>query len=387
MHRSLIFILIGTFVVMSLTAASYLVLTKFNPEREIRFMLREMSKLTSVSQNSGFSWTRTEGEDRTTTTLYTVSELDLSQQAVIDHQTTFRIVRVNDSNTYADLSGEMRGVDGVTYLSYEPPAPTVSGFDFNTSDTWVSFKPGELSLLGSIIPGIDQPINLTLTTSSWTPEGIDRVRTLLSIADVFLVAYDNLTEEVSGIETRVIEAWFDPDALRAFLFALIRAKEGREPTDDERIVAEMQARQLERLTMRLWIGKDDHLLYRAQAAGAFVEEGSTDLIPVDVRIDFHDMNKSVSIYIPKSSTSISTILRSILLPAKQRLIDEKSELPVQTINISDDPDNDGLDNLLETFYGTNARRADTDGDGMSDGEEVVSGRNPRGKGTLFGFGL
>ena len=30
---------------------------------------------------------------------------------------------------------------------------------------------------------------------------------------------------------------------------------------------------------------------------------------------------------------------------------------------------------------------DTDGDGLLDGDEVRSGLNPRGKGTLFSFGL
>jgi hypothetical protein len=42
-----------------------------------------------------------------------------------------------------------------------------------------------------------------------------------------------------------------------------------------------------------------------------------------------------------------------------------------------DADDDGLDNLDEFHRGTDIRRADSDGDGVSDGTEVGSGRNPR----------
>lgn len=41
-----------------------------------------------------------------------------------------------------------------------------------------------------------------------------------------------------------------------------------------------------------------------------------------------------------------------------------------------DPDNDGLNNLAEYQHGSNINLADTDGDGLTDGEEVAQGRNP-----------
>lgn len=41
-----------------------------------------------------------------------------------------------------------------------------------------------------------------------------------------------------------------------------------------------------------------------------------------------------------------------------------------------DDDNDGLSDQNEAFYGTDSRVADTDGDGILDGEEVVDGSNP-----------
>lgn len=47
-----------------------------------------------------------------------------------------------------------------------------------------------------------------------------------------------------------------------------------------------------------------------------------------------------------------------------------------------DPDSDGLTNAEERFYGTDAHKADTDGDGYLDGQEVRGGYDPKGPGKL-----
>ncbi len=49
----------------------------------------------------------------------------------------------------------------------------------------------------------------------------------------------------------------------------------------------------------------------------------------------------------------------------------------------DDPDFDGLSSIQETgTYGSNPYKADTDGDGYTDGQEVKAGFNPNGPGKL-----
>jgi hypothetical protein len=50
--------------------------------------------------------------------------------------------------------------------------------------------------------------------------------------------------------------------------------------------------------------------------------------------------------------------------------------------VVDDADADGLSREEEVLYGTDAHNPDSDGDGYSDGDEVESGYNPNGEGSL-----
>jgi hypothetical protein len=72
---------------------------------------------------------------------------------------------------------------------------------------------------------------------------------------------------------------------------------------------------------------------------------------------------------------------------QETLVHEDVGLPVVAFETTDDTDGDGLDDLLEGFYGTDVHNEDTDGDGVSDGDEVRTGSNPLGEGSLFGFGF
>jgi len=119
---------------------------------------------------------------------------------------------------------------------------------------------------------------------------------------------------------------------------------------------------------------------------------------MDFRLDFSDVNKEMVITPPSSSLAFQDMYQSLLhtLPESQTAFGRSSMVPTftqnatvpeQTVESVDDPDHDGLNNMLELFFGTDPHNPDTDGDGVSDGAEVKRGSNPRGKGTLFGFGL
>ena len=386
-RRALYFIVSVVLFILIVVFAVYVVFMKFRPETEIQRMLRAMSRVETVRERSAVSWTSGEGKDRTTVSTYLVGQVDLSALPEIQQVTKFRTFQINRSKAYGDLSGELRTIDGTSYLS------------ISSKDEWVSFADGELAKYGDVIPGARVP--------ALTDEAILRLRELLSVADVLMVRYDDVTEIVEQHATRVIEARFEPDATRALLLDVVRAKENREPTDAERVVVESQASDLERLAVRLWIGIDDHLLYRFQAAGVSQTspcpspcegEGS---VSIDVLINLFDYDVPFDgeMPSPKRTTGFSSIYNAMIgsLESSGNAIPSPSQgegqgevygrLPVETTTKSDDADGDGLSAIVEAFYQTNPNVADTDGDGKSDGEEVLSGKNPNGSGSLFGFGL
>lgn len=394
MKKSLAFLLVGVVVVLSLTFASWIVFLQFRPEKEIRAMMLTMAGLSSVTQESGFSWSHQVEDERVNTTVYLSGPLIVNEDLSIDHTTKFRVVHLSAQDSYQDLSGELRVIGGDAYLTYDAPGPDVDALDFE-KETWVGFGSGELPLWGPILPGLEAPIDSVLSKEPWTQEGRIRLQYLLSYADIFHVEYNGLTELIDGVNTRIIDGQFDTDAIEAFLLDLVRAKEGREPHDAERLIADKNAAQFSRLTLRFWIGLDTHYLYRFQAAGGFEDPEGTELLPVDVRVEFSGFNDPVEIT-GGSTVEFSELFEAAFgvfptggtLDSQKTLVSESTaRLPVTQTEASNDPDGDGLDNLLEAFYGTSRTVADTDGDGMNDGDEVRAARNPRGTGSLFGFGL
>jgi len=61
---------------------------------------------------------------------------------------------------------------------------------------------------------------------------------------------------------------------------------------------------------------------------------------------------------------------------------EKAEYCKEELLLVDDPDFDDLDDIQEKLYGTDPYKADTDGDGYSDSQEIAAGYNPNGSGKL-----
>ncbi|MDG1950336.1 MAG: thrombospondin type 3 repeat-containing protein [bacterium] len=395
MKKVLHALLIGVAVVMSLTVASYFVLTKFSPEREMRFMFAAMSELQSAQQNIGISWSQMDAQgEEVRTTLKIFGELQQGAEG-IEHNHEFQLVHLSDSGDYQNLTAVLRQVDKEDLLFYQAPGPEIDGMTFD-GRTWMTFEEGELDLWGSILPGLDAPISF-MTTGWWDQRAMDRLRYLVARTELFHVEWNGLTQIINGKNTRIFNARLDQGAVEVFLTDLVRAKEDREPTEEERIRAAQIAEQLSGLDYRFWIGAADHLLHRVQADGdIFLDEQE---IPFEFSAELSNIGDAVILDAPEQTRTFSQVYAAAFgaLPeadgmgvtsaVHETVVGEDAGLPVVTFEQTSDTDGDGLDDLLEGFYGTDARNQDTDGDGVSDGQEVRTGSNPLGEGSLFGFGF
>ncbi|MFA5134608.1 MAG: thrombospondin type 3 repeat-containing protein [Patescibacteria group bacterium] len=130
--------------------------------------------------------------------------------------------------------------------------------------------------------------------------------------------------------------------------------------------------------IELWIGKEDSVLYRAQ--GSAVSKSTN----ISFELLTSHLNEAVLIEIPASSVPVSTFGKDFFggtnvldIPLFGYLVG------IDTEALIEDTDNDTLYKIWENAFGTDVAEPDTDGDGFLDGEEVRSGYDPLGEGSLF----
>jgi len=130
--------------------------------------------------------------------------------------------------------------------------------------------------------------------------------------------------------------------------------------------------------LEVWIGKQDNNLYRA------VGKLEDDSLKIAAELNVSDFNQDVTIEIPGESKSITNFSKTLF--GKSLFLEIPIFLKSSGIDFqefSEDKDKDGLYMLWEWLFGTDEMKADTDGDGFSDIEEVKNGYNPKGEGKLF----
>ncbi len=150
----------------------------------------------------------------------------------------------------------------------------------------------------------------------------------------------------------------------------------------------------------VWIGKQDYYLYRMRLRFRY-DDGVRDGV-LSLTLNFGKYNAKLAPgEAPPGVENIDEILRSLLPSAMEHLplagkatlrpAEETAGprgLPVMMPTAGEgDQDKDNLSDALESFYGTDPRDPDTDGDGAKDGDEVNAGMDPNGPGRLFDFGL
>jgi hypothetical protein len=179
-----------------------------------------------------------------------------------------------------------------------------------------------------------------------------------------------------------------------------QARLGRDLTGKERLAADAFFANLSPEDGEIWIGKRNFFLYRIRMR--FNYDNGIRKGVLDVTVNFSHFNEPPSIAGPTSEVEdVTPLISSLVQGFKEHLpmakeglgnrssgASQSSGLGTVTDFISpgqEDPDQDGLSNSLEAFYGTDRNNADTDGDGMNDGDEVDQGRNPSGAGKLFDF--
>jgi hypothetical protein len=250
------------------------------------------------------------------------------------------------------------------------------------------FEQGNENLLGYV----SSPL-MPLPDAPWLPGTLSRWREIVPTVSLFVVDHADLVEPIGGVVTRRFETHLDSDGLNTFLLANAQTRVGRMLTTEERVAVAKWSAALKGLSVKLWVGKEDHLLYRIQMEGDVVLNEQTTS-HVNLQSDLSRFNQPVTVEPPTNVVAQTNGsfgdggLRELGTSVEEADVGFESEgLASETGGDerlgSRDDDGDGLDNVLEAFYGSDPLNPDTDGDGVNDGDEVKAMRSPTGPGGLY----
>lgn len=253
---------------------------------------------------------------------------------------------------------------------------------------WLAIKPD------LVRAGLGQPI---VNLPGRGPSDDDRARLVAygRSAPFFGVRERLEDAAVRGLGVYRFRTGLEPLFLKEYLAKAESARLGRPLADEERVALDRFFAEIAWSDVELWIGKRDYYLYKLTADASRTHGAKTETLRLT--LEFSRFNEPVLFKWPdapaenadalvvglfkKPAASLQTADAAEKKSAVS--LDEAAAAPAS----DGDPDRDGLSNELETFYRTDRNNPDSDGDGVSDGDEVNAGMNPAGPGGIFDFGI
>lgn len=247
---------------------------------------------------------------------------------------------------------------------------------------WYQFGPSDFSSLFNVQPRLLSPEQET----AW--------RTLLAESRIFIPDGQIYTQEIGGKKAWVIPVHVSAEGLAEF-----------HTREANMFIADGRATYYPQEMDRAWHGTLTVDRRSFQLVGVHLTNVAANASPAPyaqtMTLAFSRHNEPVDITAPERTRPISQFDAAAppaLAPsglAGTRPADEGGITPplqlassTATSTISgtdDDQDDDGLPDVLEEFYGSDAFDPDSDRDGVNDGVEVDAGTDPIGPGLLYDF--
>jgi hypothetical protein len=194
--------------------------------------------------------------------------------------------------------------------------------------------------------------------SSLTQEQLDKIRDAIRNSQAVKITKSLKSEQLDGQAMYHYQYAISKDALVDTLAKLAETT-GEKPSADDIAKAKNDLKDVQFKDGEIWIGKKD-LLPHKLTLGLEASNKEMGSLTLTTTTTLKDVNKDVSVTAPEKWKTLEEVERMI----------------------SGDSDEDGLSLQEEQAYGTDPNKADTDGDGFKDGDEVNRGFNPKGPGRV-----
>jgi hypothetical protein len=293
----------------------------------------------------------------------------------------------------AKLSGESRRKAGLYYLHLDAAVGPVDPSAQRLLGVWAK---SERPLTELLVP----PSENALGDRPLDAAGVQALRNIVGAVDLFKVDKVLPRQDIGGVDCRHYAVEMDLEALSSLLLKLreVRSAAPLGPADILSVTKEILP--WGKPFGEAWISKSDGRIIRLKLQTQMMDAAGKPSSAAMAQFDFSRYGQPVPIAAPqaKDLASLFTVSQvGQLKPAGNRptsatstaLASPPAAVPLAPgqAAIEADSDGDGLNDGQEAFYGSDPWSPDTDADGWSDGLEVDKGMNPVGPGTLFGFGL
>lgn len=295
---------------------------------------------------------------------------------------------------------EFRRIDDKGYFKLQ--SLSIPGFDIGAPLPWVRISVEEVRALAEEL-GAPQDVTAQLEANESLTE--DKLQAKYpELRDAFLksgamkVEGEVAKETIDGVALYRIPFVIDADGIARFYneaVVILEVPVEDRMDIDEDLLADWRKALANITSSVVWVGMKDTLPYVFEMK--MLDKEDEDASEVSMRATF-GYNEPVNVVAPTDSIS----LQEAYMQMMQRLmggfesgIEQESFTPQSDSGISPesaasiglgsgaDADKDGLTYEQEvTIYKTNPNKADTDGDGFLDGDEVKNGYNPLGEGKL-----
>lgn len=318
------------------------------------------------------------------------TDLDFSSALKPASRTEFEISQGSGEEA-SRLAGETRRKEGRHYLKLDETGRLEADVASRLKGAWVvSDRP----FLDFIVP----PDERALAERPLDPSGMAAMGAAIAGVDLFRVTQALPDTEIGGVKVRHYAVDLDMGAVSALLMKLRELRTGRPLEADDVLAATEAVVRWGQPMGEVWIGKRDGKFARIELVTAPGGDGSSGAVGGAVSfsnfgqrpvIDAPQAKELEEIFGPVFAKRLGLAggreVASAPMPQPRGFGISAEERAV--VEQDADADGDGLSDVQEFFYGSDAWNPDTDADGWSDGLEVEKGMNPVGPGALYGFGL
>jgi len=260
------------------------------------------------------------------------------------------------NETAEETSTEFRFLSNMFYLKVDKVPQSVNDYLDLTPwlGKWFKFDMKE----------INEATGEDLESNTLSDEQVQKIQKIYLQNQFVKVDKNTKMERVNGAMTFRYNYSLDKDKLKSFITEANKAMPKPESETSLKYTLD-EVDNMPDITGQIWAGIFDSYPYKFNINFATKPE---ELLPFDGQFKFEaslkDFNKPVNIEEPKDAQSFEELM---------------AEIETQMMaNINKDTDNDGLTDYYEKYWKTDPNKADTDGDGYSDSDEICKGYDPTG---------